>query len=229
MRFAAIHYIGGMNTLTKLALGMMGRLQLKAPEGNALTNLVLPPPQTSGGLELMEALQRRQSQREFLPEPLSLQTLSDLAWAACGVNRVDLDGRTVPSALNAQEVDLYLALPQGLYRYLPRRNLLEQVVAQDVRRVTGYQDFVDNAPLDLVFVADHTRMSLVPASKRVLYCVVSAGAMAQNVALYCASAGLANVVRAWFDRQALAQAMLLGPDQQILLTQTIGQPKPSAG
>lgn len=217
-----------MSTLTKLALGMIGRLQLQAPESSALTNITLPPPETTGGMVLMEALQHRQSQREFLSEPLSLQTLSNLVWSACGINRAELNGRTAPSAMNAQEVDLYLALPQGLYRYLPRQHLLEQVVAQDVRRVTGYQDFVDNAPLDLIFVADHTRMALVPASKRVLYCAVSAGAMAQNVALYCASAGLANVVRAWFDRQALAQAMRLGPDHQILLTQTLGQPKPAS-
>ena len=187
---------------------------------------MLPPPETRGGAGLMDALQRRQSQRDFLPEPLSPQTLSNLVWAACGVNRVDLNGRTAPSAMNAQEVDLYLALPQGLYRYLPRQHVLEQVVAQDVRRVTGYQDYVDNAPLDLIFVADHTRMGLIPASKRVLYCAVSAGAMAQNIALFCASAGLANVVRAWFDRQALAQAMLLGTEHQILLTQTVGRPKP---
>lgn len=215
-----------MNTLTKLALGMIGRLQLKAPENSALTNITLPPPETSGGLGLMDALQHRQSQREFLPEPLSSQILSNLVWSACGINRVDLTGRTVPSAMNAQEVDLYLALPQGLYRYAPSQHLLEQVVAQDVRRVTGYQDFVDDAPLDLVFVADHTRMGLIPASKRVLYCAVSAGAMAQNIALFCASVGLANVVRAWFDRQALAQAMRLGPEHQILITQTIGRPKP---
>jgi SagB-type dehydrogenase family enzyme len=214
-----------MNTLTKLALGMMGRLQSKPSEGDALGTLVLPPADTFGGMGLMDALRRRQSQREFLPEPLSPQTLSNLSWAACGVNRVDLGGRTAPSAMNAQEVDLYLALPQGLYQYKPQLHLLRQVVAQDVRRVTGYQDFVDNAPLDLIFVADHTRMALVPAAQRVLYCAISAGAMAQNIALYCASAGLANVVRAWFDRDALARAMQLGTDHQILLTQTIGQPK----
>jgi len=216
-----------MNTLTKLALGMIGRLQLNAPKSSTLANIVLPPPETSGGMGLMDALHRRQSQREFLPEPLSAQTMSNLMWAACGINREDLNGRTTPSAMNAQEVDLYLALPQGLYRYLPRQHLMEHVLAQDVRRVTGYQDFVDNAPLDLIFVADHTRMSLVPASKRALYCAVSAGAMAQNIALYCASANLANVVRAWFDRQALARAMLLGTEQQILLTQTVGLPKPT--
>lgn len=216
-----------MNTLTKLALGMIGRLQGEAAGSATLTHMDLPAPETAGGMGLMEALQHRQSQRAFLPEPLSPQTLSNLVWAACGINRKDLNGRTAPSAMNAQEVDLYLALPQGLYRYLPRQHLLEQVVAGDVRRVTGYQDFVDNAPLDLIFVADHTRMGLIPASKRVLYCAVSAGAMAQNIALFCASAGLANVVRAWFDRQALAQAMRLEPAQQILLTQTIGLPQPT--
>ncbi len=214
-----------MNTLTKLALGMMGRTRLHAPQGDALSNIVLPPADTSGGMGLMDALQRRHSQREFLPQALSLQVLSNLAWAACGINRKDQGGRTAPSAMNAQELDVYLALPQGLYLYEPQQHLLKLVVAQDVRQVTGYQDFVDSAPLDLVFVADHARMGLVPASKRVPYCAISAGAMAQNVALYCASTGLANVVRAWFDRNLLAQAMRLGPDQQILLTQTIGHPK----
>ena len=91
-----------------------------------------------------------------------------------------------------------------------------------MRRVTGKQDFVDNAPLDLVFVADHTRMKLVPAAQREAYAFATAGAMAQNVYLYCASAGLATVIRAWFDRQALAQAMGLGTDQQLLLSQTVG-------
>ena len=220
---AAARYIESMNTLTKLALGMIGRLQIKAPETVNLTTMELPPPETAGGLGLMEALQRRQSQREFLPEPLSPQTLSNLVWAACGINRAELNGRTAPSAMNAQEIDLYLALPQGLFRYLARQHTLEQVVAQDVRRITGYQDFVDNAPLDLIYVADHTRMGLIPVSKRVLYSAVSTGAMAQNVALFCASSGLCNVVRAWFDRQSLAQAMRLGTEHQILLTQTVGR------
>jgi len=98
------------------------------------------------------------------------------------------------------------------------------VVAEDVRRVTGYQDFVDTAPLDLIFVADHSRMKIVPAAMRESYASVAAGAMAQNIYLYCASVGLSTVVRAWFDRQALTQAMGLTPDQQLLLTQTVGLP-----
>jgi hypothetical protein len=214
-----------MNMLTKMALGMLGQLHGQPASGQVLGELALPAPQTSGGLPLMQALQRRQSQREFRPEALAPQQLSDLLWAAAGINRAEHGGRTAPSALNAQEVDLYVALSNGLYRYQPQRHVLLLVKAEDVRRVTGYQDFVDTAPLDLVYVADHGRMKMVPAAARESYASVAAGAMAQNVYLYCASAGLAAVVRAWFDRHALGQAMGLGADQQILLTQTVGNPK----
>jgi SagB-type dehydrogenase family enzyme len=213
-----------MNTLTKMALGLLGQLHGQPATGQTLGEMALPPAQTTGGLPLMQALQRRHSEREFRPEALGLQALSDLLWAAAGINRAEHGGRTTPSALNAQEVDLYVALPQGLYRYEPQRHVLLLMKAEDVRRVTGYQDFVDHAPLDLVFVADHGRMKMIPAATRESYASIAAGAMAQNVYLYCASAGLATVVRAWFDRHALGQAMGLSADQQILLTQTVGWP-----
>ena len=90
---------------------------------------------------------------------------------------------------------------------------------------TGYQDFVDTAPLDLVFVADFARGKLVPTAQRVAFASAAAGAMAQNVYLFCASAGLATVIRAWLDRDALAKAMGLSNDQQVLLSQTVGRPK----
>lgn len=93
-----------------------------------------------------------------------------------------------------------------------------------MRRATGYQDFVDNAALDLVFVADHRRMGKVPAAQRSGYAHVAVGAMVQNVYLYCANAGLATVTRAWFDRQALTQAMGLADDQEVVLAQTVGYP-----
>lgn len=214
-----------MSTLTKMALGLMGQLHGQPASGEVLGELVLPPAQTSGGLPLMQALQQRHSEREFRPEALNQQQLSDLLWATAGLNRPADDGRTAPSAMHAREVDLYVALPQGLYRYEPQRHVLLLTKAEDVRRVTGYQDFVDNAPLDLVYVADHSRMKMVPAAMRESYASVAAGAMAQNLYLWCASAGLATVVRAWFDRQALGLAMGLTPDQQILLTQTVGWPR----
>ena len=214
-----------MNTLTKLALGLIGQNRPRPAQGDGSPALALPPPRLDGGLPLMQALARRQSQRAFGTEPLDEATLSDLLWAAAGVNRPDLGGRTAPSAMNAQEVVLYAAMPQGLYRYEPAAHALRLVLASDVRRVTGYQDFVDDAALDLVFVADHGRMGLVPAAQRSAYAFAAAGAMAQNVYLACASAGLATVVRAWFDRQALAGAMHLANDEQLLLAQTVGRPR----
>ena len=213
-----------MNTLTKLALGMLGQLHGQPASGEVIGEMALPPAQTSGGLPLMQTLQQRQSERDFHPDALAPQTLSDLLWAAAGINRTEHGGRTWPSAMNAQEVDLYVALPQGLYRYEPQRHVLLLIKAEDVRRVTGYQDFVDNAPLDLVYVADHGRMKMVSAAQREAYASVAAGAMSQNVYLFCASQGLGTVVRAWFDRDALTKAMGLTNDQQILLTQTVGYP-----
>jgi SagB-type dehydrogenase family enzyme len=214
-----------MNTLTKLALGLIGLNRPRPAEGDGSPSLRLPPPRLDGGLPLMQALARRQSQRAFSPEPLDEAVLADLLWAAAGVNRHDLGGRTAPSAMNAQEVLLYAAMPQGLYRYEPTAHELRRVIASDVRGVTGYQDFVDDAALDLIYVADHGRMGLVPASQRSAYAFAAAGAMAQNVYLACASMGLATVVRAWFDGAALARAMNLANDEQLLLAQTIGLPR----
>lgn len=213
-----------MNTLTKMALGLIGQLKAQPATGDAASTTYLPAANTTGGVPLMQALAQRQSQREFDPAPLALQTLSDLLWAAAGINRPELGGRTGPSAMNAQEVDVYVALPDGLYRYAALTQTLHLVSATDVRRVTGYQDFVDTAPLDLVYVADHARMKLVPAAQREAFAFSAAGAMAQNVYLYCASSGLATVIRAWLDRDALAQAMGLSNDQSVLLSQTVGRP-----
>ncbi len=217
-----------MNTLTKMALGLLGQLKPEPTVGDAASTTQLPSANTTGGLPLMQALAQRQSLREFDLAPLPDQILSDLLWAAAGINRPALGGRTVPSAMNAQEVDVYVALPTGLYRYAASTHTLHLVSAMDVRRVTGYQDFVDTAPLDLVFVADFSRMKLVPATQRESYASVVAGAMAQNVYLYCASVGLSTVIRAWIDRGALAQALGLDNDQQVLLSQTVGRPKTSA-
>lgn len=217
-----------MNTLTKMALGLIGQLKPTPLECDPGKSIRLPAPTVTGGMPLMQALAARQSRREFQPTLLPEQTLSDLLWAAAGVNRAELGGRTAPSAMNAQEIDVYAALATGLYRYEPKAHVLHLVAAMDVRRVTGYQDFVDTAPLDLVYVADHGRMKMIPAARRESYASIAAGAMAQNVYLYCASAGLATVMRAWFDQHALGQSMGLDTDQQILLTQTVGLPVAAA-
>jgi nitroreductase len=214
-----------MSTLTKVALGVMGKLRPQPARGDSATSISLPPPETRGGLPLMEALARRHSSREFAPDALPLPLLSGLLWAAYGLNRTD-GGRTAPSALNAQEIDLFVALPSGAYRYDAAAHELRLVAASDLRRVTGYQDFVDEAPMDLVYVADHARMRLVPAGQRESFASVAAGAISQNVYLFAAGNGLATVIRAWIDRAAIADALGLTHDQQVLLSQTVGYPKP---
>jgi SagB-type dehydrogenase family enzyme len=213
-----------MSTLTKLVLGMMGQLRPKPAIGDASVEIALPTPQKEGGIPLMEAISKRRSDREFSSQELPLPLLSNLLWAAYGVNRAD-GGRTAPSALNAQEVDIYVALPSGAYLYDAATNSLQLVAVSDLRRVTGYQDFVDEAPLDLVFVADYSRMKLVPVGQRESYASAAAGAISQNVYLFAASTGLATVIRAWIDREAIANALGLSHDQQVLLSQTAGYPK----
>jgi nitroreductase len=213
-----------MNALTKLALGAMGQLRPRPAKGDATPKIALPAPDKAGGIPLMEAFAKRHSAREFSTKELPLPLLSSLLWAADGVNR-EGGGRTAPSAMNAQEIDVYVALPSGAYLYDAAGNALQLVAGQDLRRVTGYQDFVDEAALDLVFIADHSRMKLVPVSQRESYASTAAGAMAQNVYLFAAGNGLSTVIRAWINRDAIAAALGLGHDQQVLLSQTVGFPK----
>ncbi len=210
-----------MSTLTKLVLGAMGALHPRPPVGDAAAMIELPPPDLSGGASLLEALGKRRSSREFRRDALPMEMLSTLLWAADGINRAD-GGRTAPSALDAREIDIVVALPSGAYRFDPTVHALQLICAQDVRRVTGYQDFVDDAPLDLVYVADHGRMKTVPVSQREAFSNVAAGAIAQNVYLFAATAGLATVLRAWIDRDAIARSLGLSHDQQVLLSQTVG-------
>ncbi len=212
-----------MNTLSKVALGMIGQLRPRPVADPTADRIRLPPAQMHGGLPLLDALGLRRSSREFAGTELPLPLLSTLLWAAWGVNR-DEGGRTVPSAINAQEVELYVAMPGGAYLYEPEAHALRRVTSTDVRRVTGYQDFVDSAPMDLVFVADHRRLLLVPEQQRIRYASACAGAIAQNIYLFAAANGLSTVIRAWMDRQALANALGLGHDHEVLLAQTVGYP-----
>jgi nitroreductase len=213
-----------MSTLAKFALGMMGQLRPKPAQGESSQKILLPPAVKEGGMPLMTALSRRRSARAFAREQLPLSLLSSLLWAAYGVNRPD-GGRTAPSALNAQEIDVFVALPSGAYVYDAAEHVLRLVAASDLRRVTGYQDFVDDAPLDLVYVADHSRMKLVPVSQRESFASAAAGAISQSVYLFAASNGLSTVIRAWIDREAIANALGLSHDQQVLLSQTVGYPR----
>lgn len=214
-----------MRTLTKVGLGLVGKLRPRPPKGDPRTRIVLPPPEKHGGLPLLDALAQRRSTRAFAPTPLPLPLLSSLLWCAWGVNRPHGE-RTAPSAMDCQEIDLYAALPAGAYRYDAAAHALNLAVANDVRPLTGYQDFVDDAPLDLVYVVDRARMQLVPASQRERFAAVAVGAIAQNVYLFAANSGLGTVLRALVDRAALTAALGLGPHQAVLMAQTVGFPRP---
>lgn len=187
-------------------------------------DIELPRPNTTGGRPLMDVLRDRQSSRQFSPEEIPLQTLSDLLWAAWGVNRPGSGKRTAPSAVNWQEIDIYVALAAGLYRFDAANHLLKHVLDEDIRGLTGIQDFVRDAPVNLIYVADHARMGRASEADRDFYAACDAGFISQNVYLFCASEGLATVVRGAIDREKLARKMALAASQKIILAQTVGHP-----
>jgi len=186
--------------------------------------IALPKPNTQGGKPLMQALNERKSDREFSAEKLSPQTLSNLLWAAFGVNRAD-GKRTAPSAVNRQVIDIYAVRADGAYVYNAKAHRLDPVVSGDLRPATGTQAFVGQAPLNLVYVADYAKMANSPDADKAFYSAADTGFIGENVYLYCASEGLATVVRASVNKDALAKALNLRPDQKITLAQTVGFPK----
>lgn len=195
------------------------------PAAEALKPVILMKPQTDGGRPLMQVLKDRSSSRVFSSEKIPPQLLSNLLWAAFGVNRADPVGRTAPSAKNSQEIDIYVAMADGLYLYDARNQALIPVLAEDVRALTGRQPVVKDAPVNLIYVADLARLTGSSPEDKNLYSAADAGFISENVYLFCASEGLATVVRGSIDRQALATAMKLRPDQKIILAQTVGYPK----
>ncbi len=190
-------------------------------------DIPLPAPHMDGGMPLMKALALRASARSFAADELPPQVLSDLLWAAAGINRPDSGRRTAPSANNVQNVDVYAALKSGLYLYDPKANVLKGVLDQDVRGATGQQDFVKTAPLELIFVADFSKFKQGTDDMKSFYSGVHTGLMAQNVYLVCASEGLSVVIRGSVQKDELGKLMKLGPDQRIMLAQTVGYPKKS--
>jgi SagB-type dehydrogenase family enzyme len=177
-----------------------------------------------GGKPLMQVLKERKSAREFSAEKLSPQVLSNLLWAAFGINRPS-GQRTAPSASNKQEMDIYVASGDGLYLYDAKANQLKQVLAEDIRALTGTQAFVKDAAINLVYVADLAKAGRTNPEAIELYSGADTGFISQNVYLFCASEGLATVVRASVDKPALAKAMKLRADQKIVLAQSVGYPK----
>jgi SagB-type dehydrogenase family enzyme len=189
-----------------------------------LQPIQLPKPQTDGGRPLMQLLRDRKSVREFSAEKLPLPVLSNLLWAAFGVNRSD-GRRTAPSARNWQETGIYVASDDGLYLYDAKGHMLMPILKDDIRAMTGTQPYVRDAPINLVYVADYGKAGTSPMEQKDLWTACDTGFIAQNVYLYCTSEGLSTVVRGLIDKPALAKVMKLRPDQKIILAQSIGYPK----
>jgi SagB-type dehydrogenase family enzyme len=196
-----------------------------------MSPIKLLPPDMKGGKSLMQSLQERKTSRSFSTKKLPIEVLSSLMWAACGINRPDSGKRTSPSALNWQEIDVYVAMEGGLYLYNAKAHVLEPVLKNDLRKNTT--DFlqpsrssVANAPLQLIYVADYSKMSFVANDEeKKLYSSADTGFIAQNVYLYCASEGLATVIRGMVNRDTLFKDMKLRDKQKIILVQAVGYPQ----
>lgn len=184
-------------------------------------NIQLPSPQKDGGKTLSYCLQNRKSTREFsTSEKLTNQQISNILWAAYGFNRADK--RTVPSAMNCQEFTLYAFLPEGIYRWNDKTNVLTLVVKGDFRKSAGPQDFVATAAMNIVYVADYAKMGSIGADGRDNMAYADCGFIAQNVYLLCASENLGCVIRGYVDKNAVAKLLNLNAQEKVILSQSIG-------
>ena len=181
----------------------------------------LPAPRRAGGMPLMQALQARRSIRAYSARALPEPVLSDLLWAAYGVNRPGGD-RTAPYWRHIMVIDVYAAMADGVWLYEPQPHALRRHLDADLRALTGQQDFVATAPLNLVYVVRGERMKEISPQDRRLYGSVDAAFAGQNVYLYCASAGLATVFRGAVDTARLGAAMRLPEGQFVAFAQTVG-------
>jgi nitroreductase len=206
------------------------------PTASTLQPIVLPKPEKDGGKSVLAALWERQTNRNITEQKIPLQVLSNLLWAAWGVNRENGPhgqiGRTAASASNSQEIDLYVAMAEGIYLYEAVPHRLALVVAGDHRAKASRRSGAGaKAPVSLIFVADIAKFAKAPFQEPGLrdseiqksYYNVATGLIAGNVYLFAASQGLA----AWFhncNKAALAAGLKLRPDQRVLYAQTVGYP-----
>jgi SagB-type dehydrogenase family enzyme len=185
----------------------------------------LLPPVRKGGMPLMEALDKRCSTRDFTDKDLSEQTVSNLLWAAFGINREESDKHTAPSSNNNQEIDIYVVTAKGAFKYVPKGHLLEIISDEDFRSACGEQAYVATAAIILVYVSDLSRTDQKDLTAEPLASYSNVGFIAQNVYLFCASEGLGAVIRGWINKEVLQVKLQLKPSQKIILSQSVGFPK----
>lgn len=173
----------------------------------------------------MEAFSKRASNTDFSNKKLSLQDLSDLLYAANGVNRKDLSKRTAPSAMNAQDIDVYVFLEEGVYFYDAFKNVLTPVVSGDKRKLAaGAQESVAGAPAILVMVSDISRFKLPDEATKLDAAAKDAGIVSQNINIFCAGTGLYTRPRGTMDQAKLKEVLKLKDSQHLMLNNPVGYP-----
>lgn len=189
----------------------------------AQDDIKLPEPEKKGGMTLNEALMSRKTNRTFDSKELSLQEISNLLWAANGINRMD-GKRTAPSARNAQEIEVYVAMKSGLYRYEANDNALRIISTKDQRhQMSQRPQMIEEAPIALIFYANYDKMKNFDDASKEFYGATDAGFVSQNVYLYCAAHNLNTVVMGYIDRDAIRQ--MIDVDGKAILVQPVGYPK----
>ena len=174
-------------------------------------DIQLPAPQNEGGMPLMQALNERKSIRQFGQRPIDMQTLSNILWAAYGVNRPDGGYRTIPTAKNERDLTVYITTPDGVWRYEAETNLLREISQTSLLDMFKLQDYMQDAQLVLIYTGSTAD-----------YAAMHAGSAYQNVGLYAASAGMSNVVRGYFQREEVQNALNLPYGQRVIISQVIG-------
>lgn len=195
-----------------LFTGLVAAGVLLSQNAVALEKQVLPQPRTDGGLPLMQALMARKSTRSFADRPIEPQVMADMLWAAFGINRPD-GKRTAPTAMNKQDMDIYVLNKDGVFLYDAAANALIPVSDKDFRNVNA-QPFAKKAPVTLLYVAKDGK-----------FAGMHAGSLYQNVGLFCASAGLNNVVRGGKDNEEMTKALNLPDGKQVIVSQVVGYPE----
>jgi len=185
----------------------------------------LPSAMPQGGLSVMEALAKRQSVRDFSSRAIPQQTLSNILWAAFGINRPASEDHTAPSWRGSKETDIYVATADGVWLFEPKANELRSVMTTDIREKTSSMVFAAKAPLVFIYVADTTRMAPASPEDHRLYAHVDAAMIGQNVYLYAAATGLGTVILGSVDRAALAKTLNLGEGKIVTFSQPVGFPQ----
>ncbi len=212
-----------MKTINHLAIVIILMLfQMQTTVAQNTDIIKLPVPDRQGGKSLMQCLNDRQSSRDFTDKVIPLQELSNILWAANGINREAIGKHTAPTAMNRQNMELYVIMPEGAYFYNDKEHSLKLIEKGNFMAKAGSQDFVKTSKLNILIVSDMLKLGDGSIEKNNLYAGIHAGAIMQNIYLYCASAGLKTVTRASFNQEDLAGLLKLSPDKKVILAQTVG-------